>query len=73
MNGPYCSARIIYFWDCSACRSTTQISAVVGRSEEIPRPPKVPEGWQVVDDGRDGRLLCPAHKVAVLVDGAVLS
>ncbi len=67
-NGRYNTARIFYVWECSACRKSEEVFYHVGRGDQLPKPPIVPDAWTVIDD----RTLCPAHKIVMFIDDKLL-
>lgn len=60
--------RLEYVWTCAACKREHVLPMRVGKGEEIFVPPILPFEWKALD----GRTVCNAHKVAILIDGELL-
>lgn len=55
---------IAYHWRCARCATVGEIVWHVEPGLSVPRT-GLPDGWRELD----GRFYCPAHEIALLVDG----
>lgn len=57
-------ADLTYHWNCARCATVADINWHSLPGSAVPRP-TLPDGWRELD----GRFYCPAHEIALLVDG----
>ena len=61
MTNPFCSAVVIYRFQCAACRIIRAVTFKTPKGGDLPKPPTLPDGWSVVN----GDLICSQHEIRV--------